>query len=501
VPAIDPIKHVVLLMLENHSFDQMVGSLQSVYPDLDGVDIESPTARFNLNLAGSKVYQAPTIEQQLEQDPMHEHTNTMAQLATDNSGFVIDYQTNVSGSTPAGCQDIMGYYPPEFLPALHQLGANYTVCDRWFSSLPGPTWPNRFFALTGTSAGCVLMPAGIAHPRLGEFVSQDQDTLFDRLNEAGKRWKTYFYDFPISLMLNHQRRFENLANYSLIKNFFTDVNNETGFPDFAFIEPKYMGADQNDDHPPHNVFKAEKLIGDVYNAIRSNEQLWASTLLVVTYDEHGGFYDHVVPPATVAPDARRVDSTFAFDQLGLRVPAILVSPWVEARVEHTLFDHTSLLRYLTDKWQLGPLGARTAQANSIGVVLRPTKREEALPFIRVPYSDLIPPKPELEQNDASPHHRAIQAFALYLATEEATATASLVSALAGIAGGWTRCRAWVGRAILRFGTWLSADAKKQRTHLVLATTQVAARQISSAQDHLAADAGWSDTPSSLPTEK
>lgn len=97
MPAADPIKHVVLLMLENHSFDQMIGSLQSVYPELDGVDIESPTARFNLDITGAKVYQAPTIEQQLEQDPMHEHTNTMTQIADGNSGFVKDYQTTVRG--------------------------------------------------------------------------------------------------------------------------------------------------------------------------------------------------------------------------------------------------------------------------------------------------------------------------------------------------------------------------------------------------------------------
>jgi phospholipase C len=500
MPAVDPIKHVVLLMLENHSFDQMIGSLQSEYPELDGVDIESPTARFNLDIAGSKVYQAPTIEQQLEQDPMHEHTNTMTQIADGNSGFVKDYQTNVRGSTVEGCQDIMGYYPPGYLPALHQLGQHFTVCDRWFSSLPGPTWPNRFFALTGTSAGCVLMPAGIAHPRLGEFTSQDQDTLFDRLNEAGKRWKTYFYDFPISLVLNHQRRFKNLAQYSLIKNFFTDVKDEVHFPDFAFIEPKYMGADQNDDHPPHNVFKAEKLIADVYNALRSNEQLWETTLLVVTYDEHGGFYDHVVPPATVAPDALRVDSTFAFDQLGLRVPAILVSPWVEARVEHTMFDHTSLLRYLTDKWQLGPLGARTAQANSIAVALRANQRGDVLPFIRVPYTDLIPPKPELEQNDVSPHHRAIHAFALFLAIEEAAGVASLLSSLSRVASIWVRCRAWVGRVLMRLGKWLSADAQHQKQDVVRATSQLAKHQISNAQSGLAADAGWPETPSSAPRD-
>jgi phospholipase C len=497
--ADDPIKHVVLLMLENHSFDQMIGSLQSVYPALDGIDIESSAVRFNLDSLGNKVFQAPTIEQQLEHDPKHETKNVLAQIADGNAGFVKDYQTNVEGSTAEDCQDVMGYYPLDYLPALHQLGQHFTVCDQWFSSLPGPTWPNRFFALSGTSSGCVIMPDGLAHPRLGEFTAQDQVTLFDRLNEAGKSWKTYFYDFPISLLLNHQRQAKNLAQYSLIKNFFTAVRDEPSFPSFAFIEPKYMSADQNDDHPPHNVFKAEKLIADVYNAIRSNDELWETTLLVVTYDEHGGFYDHVEPPATIPPDDRRVDSTFGFDRLGLRVPAILVSPWVDIRVEKTLFDHTSLLRYLTDKWQLGPLGARTAQANSIGVALRAQKRNDVLPFIRVPYTNLMPDNPDLEKNDVSRHHEAIHAFALFLAKEETAAVGSLVEKLARTAGAWMKCRAWVGRALQRIGKWSVNSANNQRKDTVWATTEVAKAQISNAQSRLASDAGWSDnqTPTAI----
>jgi phospholipase C len=474
----DPIKHVVLLMLENHSFDQMLGSLQSQYPDLDGVDIEAPLARFNLDLAGHKVFQAPTIEQQMQGDPKHETANVLTQLQDANGGFVRDYERNVKGNTQEDRQNIMGYYPPDFLHALYQLGENFAVCDQWFSSLPGPTWPNRFFALSGTSSGRVLMPEGIQHPRLDEFVAQDQVTLFDRLNEAGKDWKIYFYDFPISLLFNHQRRAENLARYSLIKNFFTDVRDEAKFPPFVFIEPKYMGADQNDDHPPHNVFQAEKLVADVYNAIRSNEELWDSTLLVVTYDEHGGFYDHVEPPAATPPDAVPGDSDFKFDRLGVRVPALLISPWVDARVEKTCFDHTSLLKYLTDKWQLGPLGARTAAANSIGVALRSQKRVGVLPFIRVPYTDLIPAKPDLEESDRSRHHEAIHAFALFLAREEAAVMGRLVEDLARGAGAWMKLKAWVGASFKRMGRWLGKSADDQRKREIAATSGIAKETIS-----------------------
>jgi phospholipase C len=143
--------------------------------------------------------------------------------------------------------------------------------------------------------------------------------------------------------------------------FFQDAGGaETAFPQYSFIEPYYFGAKQNDQHPPTDVRHGEALIAKVYNAIRVNDPLWNSTLFVVLYDEHGGFYDHVPPPKTVAPDAHTKD--FAFDTLGVRVPAILISPWLDPNILKTQFDHTSLLRYVTDKWGLGPLGDRIAQA-------------------------------------------------------------------------------------------------------------------------------------------
>jgi phospholipase C len=258
------------------------------------------------------------------------------------------------------------------------------------------------------------------------------------------------------------------------------VRDEATFPAFAFIEPKYFGADQNDDHPPHNVFKAEKLIADVYNAIRSNATLWASTLLVVVYDEHGGFYDHVEPPAAVPPDDHREEWTF--DRLGVRVPALLVSPWVGARVEKTLFDHTSLLRYLTDKWALGPLGARTAQANSIAVALTETvPRTDTIPFIRVPYTTLIPPDADLERNDVSNHHEALHAFAAFLAEERSDIAGQLIVDLATAAGWWVRFRAMVGKALRRLGAWLARDVNRINSRRVDATRDVASRLLDSAR--------------------
>ena len=472
----DGIKHVVLLMMENHSFDQMLGCLQGEYPDLDGVDINSSSPRFNLDLSGNKVYQIPTDEQQVRLDPKHEHRFVMDQIASGNSGFVSDFQKNQKGDTAEDRQYVMGYYVMDRLPALHELGRNFTVCDHWFSSLPGPTWPNRFFALSGTSSGRVLMPEGISHLRPQEVFVQNQFTLFDRLNDAGKSWKIYYYDFPSSLLLNRQRLPQNLMHYSPIKEFFTRVRDEANFPEFTFIEPKYFGADQNDDHPPHNIFKAQKLIADVYNAIRSVPELWASTLLVVVYDEHGGFYDHVEPPSAVPPDDHREEWTF--DRLGVRVPAILISPWVGARVEKTIFDHTSLLKYLTEKWGLGPLGRRTQEANSIRVVLDQNQpRQTTVPFIRVPYSNLMPERPDLEKEDSSDHQQAIHAFAWFLAQSAETVSADLLRELTGAAGLWVRSKAELGKLMLRVGTALTSDLEKRRTMRIRITTDVALRQL------------------------
>jgi len=139
------------------------------------------------------------------------------------------------------------------------------------------------------------------------------------------------------------------------------------FPPFAFIEPAYMQPGANDAHPPHDIISADGLIASVYNAIRKNDKLWSTTLLLVLFDEHGGFYDHVEPPAAVPPDHHSEE--YDFTRYGVRVPALLISPYVGAGIFSDLLDHTSLLRYLQDKWSLNDLGDRTAKANTFKEVI------------------------------------------------------------------------------------------------------------------------------------
>ena len=471
-PTPDPIKHVVLLLLENRSFDEMLGCFREKYPDLEGIDPLNP--RSNTDDTGRAFEQQVTREVQMDLDPGHHFEDVQVQLQNNNGGFVKNFVERHSNSSAEQRQLVMSFYPLMFLDALHRMARDFTICDHWFCSVPGPTWPNRFFAFSGTSSGTVRMPKGVNDPDLEGFFAQNQTTIFDRLNEAQRSWKVYFYDFPSSLILNHQRRPENLARYFGIDHFFKEVANEAEFPEFCLIEPKFAGRDQNDDHPPHNVMKAEKLIADVYNAIRSRAELWNSSLLVILFDEHGGFYDHVPPPAAVAPDEERDNKVpFDFDRLGVRVPAVLVSPWVDKRVENTVFDHTSLLKYLIEKWNLGPLGNRTAAANSIGVaILRDTPREDTLPFIRVSQTHLTPPRPELEFEDVSEHHAALQAFGEHLLGELDDAAAAKIQRAAQAARMFARVKNAIGKKLIAAGSRLASEYQTQNRSRASMITQV-----------------------------
>ncbi len=453
----NPIKHVILLLLENHSFDQMLGCFQSVKPGLDGVDPNHLHSCVDKD--GRSFTQTETDEVQTAFDPKHEFVNVRTQLQNQNAGFLRDFSTAYPKSRREDRRQIMGYYGLDKLPALHALARDFTICDRWFSSLPGPTWPNRFFALTGTSHGEIEMPSGAQQIDPRWYLHQTQDTIFERLNQAGKKWKVYYYDFPNSWLLLRQLEPQNVIHYQHIDDFFNhDSRNAADFPDFTFIEPKYFGQDQNDDHPPHNVMKAEKLIADVYNALRSNRELWESSLLIVTFDEHGGFYDHVVPPAAVPPDGKT--SKYAFNQYGLRVPALLVSPWVARGVEHTVFDHTSVLKYLTLKWGLDKLTDRSDQANSIEMALTESApRTDTIPFIRVPYSVLIPPRTDLEKENFNAHQLAMQGFSTFLSGKMETSTA--VETKKPVV--WiTRGKNFLGRLFLRAGNALTSSYQKSQ---------------------------------------
>ncbi len=376
----DPIQHVIVLMLENRSFDHMLGGLSETILGLDGIPKAGEPRRSNRDPDGNIFEQIAGASRTLNYDPRHELEHTLNQLSNGNSGFVDDFARAYPLSQANDRAEIMKYFADGTLPALHALAKNFAVCDKWFSSLPGPTWPNRFFVHSGTSLGHVSMPEGILDANLHWY---DQTTLYDRLNEKKIDWRIYYGDIPQSLILVHQLEPENSARYYKLLNFFRDAAGPANeFPQYCFIEPPYYQPGASDDHPPHDVFEGERLLANIYNSIRRNDDLWKSCLFIVLCDEHGGFYDHVIPPAAVPPD--HYNEEYSFDQLGLRVPAILISPFVKSDVIHTTFDHTSLLKYLVDKWALGPLGERVARANTIAGSILSEPQPNRLPVIASP---------------------------------------------------------------------------------------------------------------------
>lgn len=401
----DPIEHVIVLMLENRSFDQMLGSLATEMR-LDGVLPEGQPPRSNKDQTRKVYKQLGGASRIIRFDPRHEIEHVAAQLRDGNSGFVDDFTRAYPASSRDDRAEIMKYF--DKLPALHELARNFVVCDKWFSSVPGPTWPNRFFVHSGTSLGRVSMPNGILDANLHWY---DQTTVYDRLNERNKSWTIYYGDIPQSLMLVNQLEPHNARNYKKMINFYRDVarHPDTAFPAYCFIEPAYYAPGANDDHPTHNVAAGDKLIAEVYNTIRGNEELWNKCLFVVLFDEHGGFYDHVTPPPAIPPDHCREE--YDFTQLGVRVPAILVSPYVDkGKVHPTEFDHTNLLKYLTDKWTLGPLGARTLEANTFADVIKGNARHDCPETLPLLFNSAAPDMAPTGRPALSSHQSALFAM-------------------------------------------------------------------------------------------
>jgi phospholipase C len=413
------IEHVVVLMLENNSFDRMLGAV----PGVDGFD--PSRVQTNPRVDGTPVSQGPTAMRRLlcdpanpkskPVDPAHDLSDVLEQLAGPNQGFVRSFERHNPGCTPECWAEVMKFYGLGSLPVLHELAQDFAVCDRWFSSVPGPTWPNRFFVHSGTSLGHTDMPEGIFRPAIHLY---NQDTVYDRLSAANKSWAIYFGDVPQTLTMTHMLEYP--WQFHKMDTFFKDCSGpEASFPNYAFIEPTYFGEGQNDQHPPSDVLRGEILLAQVYNAIRNNQALWEKTLLVVLYDEHGGFFDHASPPACVAPDGH-TDDGFDFARLGVRVPALLVSPWIEPQILHDDFDHTSLLKFVTELWGLGPLGARTAAANSFSSSWRIAITARTDTPAHIPEPDALP---NIQTQALNPNQVALVGFSRYLETKNAALAA------------------------------------------------------------------------------
>lgn len=253
---------------------------------------------------------------------------TFPQLLSPNQGFV-QRATETSG-IPDGA---IRMFSPGRVPVTTALAESFAVFDRYFCSVPGPTHPNRMFAFSATSYGSTnnnVPPGG-----------WPQKTIFDLLDEAGLDWRMYSYDAPWALMLKSLRSEKNKARIRPYSEYARDAR-EGKLKPFSFIEPRYYidpveAAPASDMHPSHSVAVGEMFVRNVYEELRASPQ-WNSSLLLYTFDEHGGFYDHVSPPAygIPPPDNHHTQNgygaPFDFKRLGLRVPMIAISPWIDAQV-------------------------------------------------------------------------------------------------------------------------------------------------------------------------
>lgn len=422
---------IVFLMLENRSFDQMLGylSLDETEPGLpvDGLRTD-PAWRFPFaNVSRGAEYPIRKISggQQIRQDPPHGHESIAMQIGTPPrgpgadkmGGFVESYVRAHRRVDDPGV--VMGYYDAADLPTYDFLARNFCVCDRWFTSVPLGTQANRLMAMAGES-------------RVLDNVTglPDQQLVYDWLDEREVPWGVYVSGgyAPFFIMMGRLtfRIAKSLAfgngDFRRFSAFRRDWQSDGAIPSVIFIEPEYADApmsDPNDDHPPAAVSKGQDFVRDIYEIVTSNPARWARTLMIVTYDEHGGFFDHVPPP-----EVETIIGGVALRTLGPRVPALLVSPHVAAgQVFSETLDHTSVLQLIAERFGGGAeysdeVTRRTATMGRISAALQPRVREGRPPRM-LPQRPRVGPAavPAAPTAPNTPNAAAVDAIMRDLATQ------------------------------------------------------------------------------------
>jgi phospholipase C len=408
------IKHVVQLMLENRSFDQMLGFLYSgtgnrsasgdPFEGLTGTESNpDDTGRevvvYKVDKNSPHPYLMPGA------DPGEGFFNTNFQLfSTDdpapgavptNKGFVVNFKAAIASDEAKHYKDtlpgtdpseIMGMYAPEMLPVMSGLARGFAVCDHWFASAPTQTIPNRAFAAAGTSQGHLDN-----HVKVFTCPS-----IFGRLSQANIDWAIYGYNRDPLTRLDYSDT-QNAAesHFGHFRDFQARAAAGT-LPAYSFLEPDF-GSTGNSQHPNYDVALGEKLIHDLYYAVR-NGPGWNDTLLLITYDEHGGNYDHVPPPwGATPPDSTVGEWDFDFTRFGVRIPALLISPRIAPgtvfRAQTGVIDHTSVLKTIERRWNVPPLTARDKAAPDLGDVLTlaSPRKDDPLKGVQVPISSSAHP--------------------------------------------------------------------------------------------------------------
>jgi phospholipase C len=421
--------HVVVLMFENRSFDHLLGRLYEPgelesFEGVIGKDLSNPIPEWAEHGADAGVVpygvakdmntpypdpgeEYPHINTQLYghiDPPSNRGVPTEQMIAPYNApadpdqvptmdGFVADYISAFSaemGRQPTYDEysQIMTGYTPEQMPVLSTLARGFATFDHWFADVPSQTFTNRSFFHAASASGLLINAPYANFP-----VHNTAETLFDRLDAHGLTWHVYCDPpsrYSLTGLIHAPRLRESFAtNFFSTEQFFADAENGE-LPTYAFIEPQIIGHAHNDMHPafsmqapglnfdpPSSLIAGEDLLARVYEAIRSASSptgsSYLNTLFMVAFDEHGGTYDHVPPPAADPPDPTGPPSQmdFTFDRLGIRLPAIAISPWIpEKTVVTETYRNTSVIRTMRERWNLGtPLTGRDANAADIAPIL------------------------------------------------------------------------------------------------------------------------------------
>ncbi|KAK6936930.1 Phosphoesterase [Dillenia turbinata] len=329
-----PIKTVVVLMMENRSFDHILGWMKKLNPEINGVDGSESNPISTTDPDSPRIF-FKDQSHYVDPDPGHSFQAIREQIFGSNdtsadpppmNGFV---QQAKSMEDPSMPDSVMNGFQPDKVPVYKSLVSEFAVFDRWFSSVPTSTQPNRLFFHAATSGG---LTSNVA-PTLA--LGLPVRTIFENLEDAGFSFGIYFQNVPATLFYRNLRKLKYISNFHLYDLSFKSDAQKGKLPNYVVIEPRYFDLKVlpgNDDHPSHDVGEGQMLVKEVYETLRASPQ-WNETMLVITYDEHGGFYDHVPTPVRGVPNPDGIVGpepfNFTFDRLGVRVPAIVVSPWIE----------------------------------------------------------------------------------------------------------------------------------------------------------------------------
>jgi phospholipase C len=386
-----PFDHIVCVMMENHSFDNLLGVLPiSGQPAADGLTFDSAGAATNSN-PGAAGTPAEVTSYPLTSTAQGPHvTQTWDATHQQIDGGAMDgFVQSVDSTQP------MSYYSPTVLPFANSLAKTFTLANRWFCSAPCQTFPNRRFLMAGTAYGDIATSVSSLSDS-----PPPNGTIFDRLESHGISWRNYFTDLPqTGIIPSIIEKYP--ANLATIVQFFLDCALGT-LPAVSFVDPEFGALSDiaealitvpeissivaeldldtigGDEEEPQDMYYGEAWAHGVVEAVLKSPA-WPRTLLIYTYDEHGGYYDHVSPPAAIAPDSippalSAGDAQGGYDIYGVRVPAIVASPYsIPGGVTDVIHDHTSVLATIEAKWNLPALTYRDANAATVMDFLDTTK--------------------------------------------------------------------------------------------------------------------------------